>query len=183
MTTGFLSHDLGGGYNLALADASTAAAMHALTIANLDRLRRWEPWAQSAPTEQDTADYIRSNLSAFTEGTVLPLIIRHGPDPIGSITVRVDPYLGTAELGYWISAEHEGRGAVTRAAQALVQHSFDDLRIARVEIRTSTENTRSRRLAERLGLDYEGTLRAAQPVGATRHDIAVYGLVRNTASS
>lgn len=176
MTTGFLSHQLGDGYDLVLAGASSAHALHTLTLTNLDRLRRWEPWAQAEPSANDTAAYIEGNLRAFVEGTALPLVIRHQRKPIGSITLRLNSFLGNAELGYWIAEEHEGRGVVTRAARALVSYATDDLKIARIEIRTSTENTRSRRVAERLGFDYEGTLRRAQPIAGARHNVAVYGL-------
>jgi ribosomal-protein-serine acetyltransferase len=96
---------------------------------------------------------------------------------VGGLGAGLDPYHGSADLGYWITADHEGRGILTRPATALLDHVFTDRGIARAEIRTSVENRRSRAAAERLGFAHEGTLRSALPVGDRRHDLAVYGLV------
>ena len=96
-----------------------------------------------------------------------------------AVGARIDTYAGTADLGYWIDAAHEGRGAVTRAVAALTEQLFADYGVSRVEIRASVRNQRSRALAERLEFVHEGTLRAALPVGSQRHDVALYGLLKS----
>ncbi|WP_367948702.1 GNAT family N-acetyltransferase [Rathayibacter sp. VKM Ac-2857] len=83
-------------------------------------------------------------------------------------------YTQTAELGYWIDAAAEGRGAVTRACVALLTE-VPRRGIRRVEIRTAVENARSSRVAERLGFTCEGVLASALPLGDERLDVAVYG--------
>ena len=67
-----------------------------------------------------------------------------------------------AEIGYWLGAEHQGRGLVTRACAALVSYAFDTMALHRVEIYCAPDNTRSRRVPERLGFAVEGTLRDAE---------------------
>jgi ribosomal-protein-serine acetyltransferase len=47
----------------------------------------------------------------------------------------------------------------------------------RVEIRCGVGNTRSRKIPERLGFAFEGTLREAIWVNGRFHDLAVYGLL------
>lgn len=96
---------------------------------------------------------------------------------VGSIGARIDSYIGVADLGYWIDADAEGRGVVIHAARALIDHLHHDRGIRRIEIRTATDNIRSRAVAERLGFTHEGTLTAAQIVGDRVNDIALYGLV------
>ncbi|MCS5496345.1 GNAT family N-acetyltransferase [Cnuibacter physcomitrellae] len=171
------THDLGDGYDLALRDTSTVDAVFALTVANIDRLRLWEPWAQHEPTRESTVAFTVASLHALAEGTEVPCVIRYRGEPVGTISLRIRTFTSVAEIGYWIDAAHEGRGVVTRATRALVDHAFDDLGLARVELHTAAHNARSRGVAERLGFVREGTMRSAHPVGDERHDMDLYALL------
>ena len=64
------------------------------------------------------------------------------------------------------------------AVSAIVGYAFDHLHLNRLEIRTDVENFASRSLAERLGFQYEGTLRQAYRINDERYsDDAVYSLL------
>jgi ribosomal-protein-serine acetyltransferase len=171
----FLEHDLGGGAALTLRDLGTVAETHRLTIANLDRLRRWEDWAHGDQTEEAARAYTRIQLAAFAEGRSLPLAILQDGAVVGSLGARIDPQRETAELGYWIDAAAEGRGLVTRSVQAVVDHLGSERGVHRFEIRTAVHNGRSRAVAERCGFALEGVLHGAFRVGGERHDVAIYG--------
>jgi ribosomal-protein-serine acetyltransferase len=173
----FFSHDLGDGYALSLRDTAADAEVHAIVARNAARLREWEDWADEALTEDGVAAFTRRGLESFVAGTMLPCVLRSEGRAIGEVSLRIDPRAAGAELGFWIDAEHEGRGAVRRAAGAVVRHAFADLDVIRLQIRTAAGNRRSIRLAERLGFQHEGTLRAAEPFGHGRQDVAVYGLL------
>ena len=95
----------------------------------------------------------------------------------------IDPVARAAMMGYWVAAEHQGRGLVTRAAKALIEHAFADLGLHRVEIRAATENVRSRAIPERLGFTQEGVLREAELVNGRYQDLAVYGLLASDRSA
>ncbi len=174
------TRDLGDGVALALRDLSTVERMHDLTVKNLDRLRRWEPWAQAEPDVDGLREFTRARMTAWVEGRSIPCIILVDGVMVGSVGATINHYSQTVELGYWIDADHEGRGAVSRAVAALLDEVFEDRAVRRAEIRTGAENTRSRALAERLGFVHEGTLRAAMPVGEVRQDVAVYGLLADS---
>jgi ribosomal-protein-serine acetyltransferase len=178
MRTRLFAVDLGGGLALALRDGSTVEPLHALIIKNLERLRRWEPWAHSDPSEEGLRAFTRSQLLEWVDGRNIPCVILAEGAIVGTAGARINPYTATADLGYWIDEDHEGRGLVSRAVSGLLDLLFLQPHVTRVEIRTGTQNRRSRALAERLGFSLEGTLRAALPVGETRQDIALYGLLR-----
>jgi ribosomal-protein-serine acetyltransferase len=171
--------DLGDGLDLVLRERWTVEPLNALIVKNLERLRRWEPWAQPEPNEDALWSFTRSQLLEWVEGRSIPCAIRADGSLVGTAGARIDPYTGTADVGYWVDVDHEGRGVVSRAVSALVDRLFADDGVARVEIRTATQNVRSRAVAERLGFTHEGTLRAAFRVGDVRHDLAVYGLLRS----
>ncbi|MCC3269852.1 GNAT family N-acetyltransferase [Arthrobacter gengyunqii] len=171
-------HDIGGGFSLGLRTMDTAEEMHQLTLRNLDRLQAWEPWAHEAQTLSGSVDFTRAQLADFVAGTVLPAVIICGDSLIGAVSLRLNSYLKTAELGYWVDAGFEGRGAVSRACRALLEHA-DSVGVKRVEIRTAAENRKSAAVPERLGFALEGVLRSALPVGKARLDVALYARVQS----
>ncbi|RFA09551.1 hypothetical protein B7R54_10225 [Subtercola boreus] len=171
----FLPHDLGDGFDLVLRDLETVDEMLALTLANLARLREWEPWAQGEQTRDGLASYTRALLSDWADGRSLPTVLRFEGEAIGSVTCRIDRQLGLAELGYWIDAAFEGRGAVTRACRATIAQLAAE-GVERVEIHAATGNHRSRRVAERLGFRLQRVRPKSFPVAGVRHDLAIYVL-------
>jgi len=168
--------DLGDGLSLALRTPAMARAVRAVAAANIDRLRLWEPWAHDFDPDGRDDEWDRDQLRKFLDGTAIPTVVLRDGTPIGSVSMQIDRYRGVADLGYWIDSAAEGRGIARRACQTLIDDVLAD-GVARVEIRTAAHNVRSIRLAERLDFTREGTLRSALPVGNTRHDVAVYGLV------
>lgn len=163
---------------LVLREAWTAPAMHRLTLANLERLRRWEHWAHAEQTLAAQLSYTRQQLHDWVEGRAVPYVVEHDGELVGSVAARIDRWNDAAEVGCWIDGDHEGHGLALRAMRRLVEHLLDDHEVARVEARTSAHNTRMQALAERLGMTHEGTLRGAAQVGTERHDVAVWGLTR-----
>jgi ribosomal-protein-serine acetyltransferase len=177
LTGSFFAHPCDDGSELLLRDLSTTLEMHALTIANLDRLRLWEEWAHDDQTLPHTFEYTRRRLDDFVRGQALPCVIRLDGALVGAIELTVDVAAATGELGLWVDAAVEGRGVARSACAAVLDHAFGPARLHRVEARIATGNIRSRRLAERLGFTQEGTLRGAHVVGGTRQDLAVYGIL------
>ncbi|MDF2444161.1 MAG: ribosomal-protein-serine acetyltransferase [Subtercola sp.] len=171
----FLPHDLGDGFDLVPRELSTVEEMLALTLANLARLREWEPWAQGEQTREGLARYTEALAADSAAGRHIPTVLRFDGTPIGSVTCRIDRQQGVAELGYWIDAAFEGRGTITRACRAIVEELARE-GITRVEIHAATGNDRSRRVAERLGFSLERVRPKSFPVAGVRHDLAIYVL-------
>ncbi|WP_458454331.1 GNAT family N-acetyltransferase [Methanobrevibacter sp.] len=61
---------------------------------------------------------------------------------------------GSAELGYWIAEEYQGRGYATEASKALITRAFGELNIQRIYASFKTENLASKRVLEKLGFKY-----------------------------
>lgn len=64
-------------------------------------------------------------------------------------------------LGYVLAREHWGRGLMTEAAGAALRFGFEQMRLEIISICHFDFNARSRRVIEKLGFVYEGTLRRA----------------------
>ena len=64
---------------------------------------------------------------------------------------------GAIELGYRLLPIGRGPGYATEAARALMHRGFTELGVARVVATALTENAASRRVMEKVGLQYEKT--------------------------
>ncbi|MEE1768343.1 GNAT family protein [Streptomyces sp. JV185] len=161
-----------------------AEAHQALLMANYERLAQWDPDfdAENPTTLDETRSRLERQGHAWLEGTQLPLDIAvpAGRDwqLVGAVTLNCDMAMKAGEIGYWIDAAFEGRGLVTRAATAVLDQALGRIGLDRVELRTGTDNARSRSVARRLGFTEEGLLREAVifPNGS-RDDDVVYGLL------
>ena len=107
---------------LVLAEDRHARVMTDLIVRNQKRLARWEPWAEQPATLEGTRAYIRAALDDFVRGRQISTIIAvdGGRQFVGRCGMRINPQLGSGDIGYWIDGEFEGRGIVSRSARALV---------------------------------------------------------------
>jgi RimJ/RimL family protein N-acetyltransferase len=82
-----------------------------------------------------------------------------------------------AEVGYIVAPEARGRGVAVRALDLLTRWGFEDLGLARIELRAEVENPASLKVAERCGYVREGVLRSVHLKGGRRGDMALYSRV------
>jgi [ribosomal protein S5]-alanine N-acetyltransferase len=130
-----------------------------LRAANRSHLEKWEPKA-SPGFDAFGLDWVNAFL-ATRRGTrgERSLVCRiHDGAILGQIsfnTILRGP-LQQCFLGWWIGAAHEGGGNMTEAVRLACHHAFTTLGLHRVEANIVPTNARSRALAERAGLKYEG---------------------------
>ena len=163
---------------LMLAEERHAQAMTDLIVRNQARLARWEPWAEQPATLDGTRAYIRTALEDFVRGRQISTIIAIdcGRRFIGRCGLRINPYAGSGDIGYWIDGDFEGRGITTASARALITSAFDELGLSKMELRTSVGNRRSRAVAQRLGFDFEGVMPNGLQFAHRADDVALYGV-------
>ena len=78
------------------------------------------------------------------------------------------------ELGYTVTPAARGRGAATWAVRALTEWAVRELDPLRIQLQISADNAASKRVAERAGYVYEGTLRSVHFKQGTRQDMEVW---------
>jgi ribosomal-protein-serine acetyltransferase len=169
--------ELAGDCRLRLLEEADAEELYALVEANRDRLARWMPWAADQ-TLDGALEFIRLTRRQVADDNGLQAAIVCGGRIAGVVGFHgVDWPNRSTSLGYWLDERHEGRGIMTRAVRALVDHALLVWGLNRVEIRAAPENRRSRAIAERLGFGEEGVLREAERLGDRYVDSVVYGML------
>ena len=172
-----LRFDLADGRWLRLVEESDAEELYAVIEANRGYLARWMPWA-ARQTLDDTRVFIRRTRDQLAGNDGFQTVVVED----GRISGMVG-FLGVSwehrstGIGYWLAEAAQGRGTMTRAVGAFVDHALGRWRLHRVEIRAGVDNARSRALAERLGFSQEGVLRDAELVGERYLDLAIYALL------
>ena len=150
--------------------------LHALKEANVAHLRPWMPWAEQ--NRDGTAEYVHGAVAQWALGEGGAYAVVEHRRIVGTAGVHsIDRRNASTALGYWLAADAQGRGLVTRAAAALCDRCFGELALHRVEIRAHPANVRSRAVAERLGFALEGTAREAEQHPDGFRDLVVYALL------
>jgi RimJ/RimL family protein N-acetyltransferase len=78
------------------------------------------------------------------------------------------------ELGYVVAPHARGRGVATRSLELLTEWAFADLDALRIELWISVSNDPSKRVAERAGYRYEGTVRSFHFKQGVRDDFEIW---------
>ena len=71
----------------------------------------------------------------------------------------VDEKNNFAEIEYCIGAAFQCKGFATEATKAVIKYGFENINLHKVQICTKTINEPSKRVIEKCGFTYEGTLR------------------------
>ena len=89
---------------------------------------------------------------------LLPLGEEETGDILGSVAMMSIMYgpFRSAFLGYHLDRHHTGQGLMQEALRQVISIAFEDIGLHRLEANIMPRNTRSLKLAERLGFENEG---------------------------
>ena len=170
--------DLGDSVALRPFALKDAPLIYAAVKANYDHLRMFLHWVTPEFSKLTAKEFVRRTQANARDLTGGSWGIFSEGDLAGTIGfVKINWPSRHAEIGYWIGKGFEGRGLITRAAQTLINHSFNDLGLHRIEIHCAKTNRRSRAVPERLGFKREGILRQSEWRHDRFHDMVIYGLL------
>jgi len=144
-------------------DTDAIAALHGDPI-----LTRWVPWGPRSRAQAEEVlrrKIAKTTIEAEGDGLGIAPIVKGeagekgeaGPGPvIGDFTLQCASLEhSTAEIGWMLLAEHQGRGLAVEACEAILRLAFEDLGFHRVFARIEVRNGASLRLAETLGMRRE----------------------------
>lgn len=99
--------------------------------------------------------------------------------PMGAVSINFEKARRIAEVGYHTRKSLWGRGYATEAVSAVVQAAFANCsHLQRIQANIHPDNAGSIKVAERVGMAYEGTLRSYAYIDGKPADEAVFAIVR-----
>ena len=146
---------------------------------------RWwshEPWSD----RQQAIEYLERMRRDRENSEFYPWAIaaNEGDALIGTAALyEIDRTHKRGMLGYSLSPSMQGRGYAGDALRLLIDFAWSSLELQRIEADTDPENIASRRLLERLGFVFEGSMRKRWFVHGAWHDTSWYGLLREDAQT
>lgn len=84
----------------------------------------------------------------------------------------------SVEIGYVMSDEYWNQGYMTEVVQAVLDYLLGTLELNRVEAHCIDNNKASERVMEKVGMQYEGTLREAIFVKGRFHNLRLHSILR-----
>lgn len=126
----------------------------------------------------------RKTIRMFMEGgEVWAMVEKKSGRVIGSIGLHKDAIRsidGAKELGYALGESHWGQGYAAEASREVLRYGFEELAAPIIGVSHFPTNGQSKRVIEKLGFSYEGTIRYAQrlPDGSIT-DMVCYSLLKS----
>lgn len=143
-----------------------------------DYLREWLPWVDGTQTIEDIIGFIEMTKKQFASNEGFQAGIWYKGEFAGVIGYYgINWFNRSVNIGYWLDKRYVGRGIMTKACRAFIDHAFNVYNLNRVEIRCAEKNYKSRAIAERLGFTIEGIIREAEWLYDHYVDHVVYGML------
>ena len=120
--------------------------------ASLVSLSPWMEWAHQPLNVDDQMGWHRESAQAWDDGTAFNWgVFSAAGELVGGAGYHVRNGPGVLEIGYWMRADQQGRGIMTRVARALTDVARDVDGVTSVEIHVDPANIRSSAIPRRLG--------------------------------
>ena len=167
------------GPHLTLRYAAPEDAPALFDLASDPAVTRFFSWGPYTSIEQPLA-YIAGLPDKRERGALLDFLIVHETDgPIGvtglsELSVRNRH----ATVGSWFGHRWWGSGANRESKAMMATLAFEHLGLDRLTAWANTRNGRSQVALERVGFRREGVLRGWHRHGDARHDVVVFGMLR-----
>lgn len=89
-----------------------------------------------------------------------------------------DMYANNAEIAYWLNSKYRGKGIMTRVIKMVAETLFLEYGMHRIWARPFEQNRASRKVLEKSGFVYEGTLRESVYKDGHFLNAAMYALIK-----
>lgn len=178
-----LSFDLDDGIRLRRFQESDAQAIFQAVKSNVQHLHFMQ-WLTPDYSIDSAKEFLERSARAAENGETVGFGIFRGDRFIGSIGfVYIDRLARKTEIGYWLVADEEGKGIISKAARCLIDWAIDVEGMNRIEIRCSALNHRSAAVPRRLGFTQEANLRQSEFRSGKLCDFYVFGLLASESNA
>jgi ribosomal-protein-serine acetyltransferase len=155
-----------------------ARDLFTLVKQNKEHLRQYLDWVDKTKKISNSEEFITKILTGYKNGTDCDFGIYYQRVMVGSGGFhKIDHKNKSAEIGYWIAKNFEGRGIVSKVVKKLIEVGKKKYKLHRIVIRMDTRNEKSQAIPKRLGFTYEGTMRDSRLIHGRFHSSEIWSLL------
>lgn len=152
--------------------------LHQLVLKNKSWLQQSLNWPQFVASEEGTRKNVQGNMMLHQRGYAKMFLIFAQENVVGVISFnQIEPLNKAAYIGYWLDEEHQGKGIMSQALQALIHHYAQRQEIRRFVIKCRVENVESNQVALRNGFQLEGCMQQAEFLNGDYYDVNLYARI------
>jgi ribosomal-protein-serine acetyltransferase len=166
--------------NLELTSQNHAAPLFDLVNHNRKHLSQFLPWVDNMKTVNDFKDYIQNCELLYRQKKEVSFVIMLNDKPVGRIGLHhlnLPNKIGA--IGYWLGANFQNQGIITRSCKTLINYGFQQLNLNRIEIKAAVDNVKSQGIPIKLNFKKEGILRQSEFVNNQFIDLVLYSMLKN----
>ncbi|MDX1907682.1 MAG: GNAT family protein [Bacteroidia bacterium] len=146
---------------------------------NREHLRTWLGWVNKVRTLSHSRDFINyANYDTIYSGKWVYSIWYRGQLAGLMDFNEASRELRQVSLGYWLGADFQGKGIITRVCQRCLAFAFNEKHVDKIHIKCATDNVRSQAVALRLRMGWEGIEHDSGTLNGRSVDMIVYGITR-----
>ncbi|MBQ4091223.1 MAG: GNAT family N-acetyltransferase [Clostridia bacterium] len=145
------------------------------------KLTEYLTWSPH-PSKAYTFEYVSYLQTRYRSGEFFDwaVVVKDSGRMIGTCGfTRFDFQHNFGEIGYVINPEYHGCGIATEAVRAVMSFGFENLALNRIECRFMMGNDASRRVMEKIGMSFEGTIRQGMLVKGVYRDIGICSILQS----
>ena len=153
---------------------------------NREFLRENVEEVSSIRTEEDAEIKVRKHSAEWfaRDRFVMGIWLKSEDKYVGEIWIEPKKWeVPSFEIGWFLDQGYQRRGIATEAVRRSLEFIFNDLNAHKVIVIARDTNSRSCKLAERLGFRREGHLRESGIENGKRYGLLYYGMLRTEFSS
>ncbi|MGO8703287.1 MAG: GNAT family N-acetyltransferase [Candidatus Brocadiia bacterium] len=168
-------------YAIRLYQPGDAEQMQAAALESVDQVYRWMAWCHEAYSLADARQWITAQVDLAKQGMAYEFaIFDHDGRFLGGCGInQINKANRLANLGYWVRTSAMGCGVAPAAVRFVKDFAFRETDLNRLEIVCAVANTRSRRVAEKVGAVREGVLRSRLMLPTGPSDAIMFSLLRS----
>ncbi len=133
-------------------------------------------------TKEEVKELLDKYISSYSKDDYYrwAIISKDNNECIGQIAFfLVDSKNNFAEIEYCIGADFQCKGLATEATKALIKYGFENIKLHKIQICHKSINIPSKRVIEKCGFTYEGTLRDFFYMNGEYVDRLYYSILEN----
>lgn len=151
---------------------------------SVNEVGKWLPWCVPGYTMQMAESWIAHCRHSFLNHTMYEFGVFQSGEFAGGVGInQVDPLGRSANLGYWVRSSKHGTGIMTQVARRVAEWSLTEAEMMRLTVIAATENVASRRVAEKIGAQFEGIARNRLNLHGEWLEAAQYSIIPSDLSS